>query len=324
MRSKRQGIVTTRKRPEDALLVRHLQRWLAEGRKRWRPATSAMYESLLDVHVAPAFKRRKLGSIASEDVREWQRDMVERGVGAVTRRRAQQMVAQALRPLVDRGDLPRNPFLVARLPKAKAPDVRVPTEAEVLALLRHCDDPQIRAMLLLAVTALLRIGEILALRLGDLDLKRGTIAVSSAVSRNPARKPLRRPSREAPPRELSIPPVTVAAIRAHLARKRKGLRGDPLFSRSGVPWDRHNFRNRAWQPLLKAAGVRHDLHFDALRHAGSGLLLKAGLPVHAVAKRARLADSRMLLERHGEPTPEKSDDATAKAANRLFRDILDE
>ena len=315
----------TKRRPSDEpFLADHLDRWLSAGAKRWRPATYDMYESLVNVHVVPAFRRKRLSAIGPEDVRAWQRDMAGRGIGAVTRRRAQQVAAQALRALIDRGALSRNPFVAAPLPKAPVSGARVPTEAEVARLLRHCDDPQVRGIVLLALTALLRIGEILSLRRRDLNLDARTITVPVSVSRNPANKPLRRREPEPEPRELGIPPVTATALRKALARRQDEPEDAPLFSRGGVPFDRHNFRNRVWLPLLKAARISEAVRFDSLRHAGSGLLLQAGVPVHEVAERARLADPRMLVERHGDAATPRPDDAIVRATERLVRDVLDE
>ena len=251
--------------------------------------------------------------------------MAERGVGAVTRKRAHQVVSQALRPLVDEGALGRNPFHIVKSPKVPRAKVYVPTSDQLRRLLDHCYDPATKAIVLLAATAMLRIGEIRTLMTGDLDVKRGELLVGSSVSRNPKRKPLRTRSTEPPPRLVQLPKVAVSALRDYLVGREKTKPDLPLFiGARGKQLNHKNFRNRVWIPLLKASGLSQDILFDSLRYAGSAMLLEAGVPAHAVAKRARLADTRMVIERHGALVKPDVDAVVVRTTNQLFQGMLDE
>lgn len=301
------------KRSFDSTLLRTLlAQWLAHGQKNWKPATYSLYEHLVRVHIAPAFHSRKVGSISTSNVRIWQHTMLIQGVGNTTRRRAQQIAAQALQPLVARGNLSRNAFRIAPIPEKPKPDVRVPTPSELRRLLIHTEETRTKAMILLSATTMLRIGEILDLKVNDVDLEHGRLRVPATVSRHPKTK-LNSLSKAIP-----LPSIVTTEIRRYLREQgRNARRSDLLFPGArNKKLDRHNFRNRVWVPLLRATGIDDDIHFDSLRYAGSALLLQSGTTTHVVASKARLTTTRMILERHGSSAHKVREAAAPGTANR--------
>lgn len=170
-------------------------------------------------------------------------------------------------------------------------------------------------MILLASTAMLRIGEIIALKVGDFDAKAATIPTHHAVSRKP-----KRGAKRVDNRTMSLPTMTVKAIRAYLRSRLDTRPSQPLFSgANGKKLSRHNFRNRVWVPLLEQAGLPAGVHFDSLRYSGTGMLLKSGLSTSTVASRARLKDARMIKERHADLVDKSQ--PSVRDLNRAFREM---
>lgn len=318
MRARRTNRPAEMPRKTAATLPAYLNRWLRLNRLRWKPATVASYGTLVRAHVVSYFLSRKISTINTTDVKSWQRDLKEQGVGASVRRRAQQVVAQALNDLVRAGGLNVNAFAVVPPPKSPRSKTAIPTMDDLRRLLNASEDPQVRAMILLAATSMLRFGEMLDLKVGDVDLKRKIVMVSSAVSPYPTRRGGRAPERSK--REFALPRVAIVALRAHLRSRGNAKESAPLFvGRSGKPFEPHNFRNRVWIPLVHAARLQ-DVHFDALRHLGTAILLESGIDPSLVAERARLMSTRML-ERHAKQAALENDDIVVKMTDEAFADL---
>lgn len=302
---------------ERTTLGPYLGRWLARIRRTRSAATYAMYETVVRLHVLPVLGSRRLETISTADVEAWQDRLVDQGVSPMVRRRAQQIAAQALQPLVDAGTLGRNVFRLVEPPTAAKPSKEVLKDDQLRRLLAHCSDAQVTAMILLASTAMLRIGEIVALKVGDFDGKTGTVTTNQAVSRKP-----KRGAKNEERRALPLPTMTVKAIRAYLKSRLSPKPMQPLFSgANGKRLNRHNFRNRVWVPLLEHSKLPLTAHFDSLRYSGTGMLLKSGLSTSAVASRARLKDARMIKERHANLID--SSQPTTRDLNKAFREMAE-
>jgi integrase len=303
----------------DQTLATYLRLWFRRNRKRWAPATCAMYEGLIELHLLPALGRRKLSSLTPDDVKNWNERLERRHVTPAIRRRAQQLAAQAMQPLVDGGVIGRNVFRIAPITEMPKPDVQTLTTEQLRRLLSHTDDPQTRAMILLASSAMLRIGEIIGLRIADVNLKERFVVVPASVSRKPKHGS---PEELRSFQRLPLPPVTIKAIETYVKTRSHIKSTQLLFSgASGKVLNRHNFRNRVWLALLERAGLPTDTHFDALRYAGRSMLLKAGVPASLVAKQSRLKDIRMVVERHGSVDGQLNE--VIQATDHIFRSVSD-
>lgn len=64
------------------------------------------------------------------------------------------------------------------------------------------------------------------------------------------------------------------------------------------------------------------MHFHALRHFGTSLLLETGIPVLVVAARCGHADTRMTLDRYGHIVFAGADREAARATDRIFRSLI--
>lgn len=309
-------------------LREYLAAWLAEGAERWKIATYRNYETWIRLHIVPTLGVHPVGSITKDDVRAWQLHLEKRKLGLNTRSRAHKMAAQAMQPLLDEGKIPYNPFRAAKPPKIPKADVYVPNTDELGRLVAACDTPQLRAIVILALTSVLRVSELCALRYpDDVDLGAAKLYVTASLNRDLKGRVFRdTPKTKSSNRVIALAGVAIEAIRNHIrARSRqKGLRNTPwLFTAgNGQPLERHNFRNRVWGPLLKKAGLPRNVHFHALRHAGISLLLDAGIPVLAVSARAGHADTRMTLDRYGHLVRAGSDREAAAASDRIIAGLM--
>jgi tyrosine recombinase XerC len=186
--------------------------------------------------------------------------------------------------LVSRGLLKENPVLAISAPKLPKRLPRPLTQAEIGALLEAPDasTPQgqrDRAMLEVLYAAGIRVSELLALNLTNLDLDHGEVRVLGKGAKE---------------RIVLIGEPAVAALRSYLAAGRVAL-----LSSSGVPekgWQRNRalFLNRFGKRLSvsmftrrlgeygRAAGIGHQVTPHMLRHTFATHLLDGGADLRSV------------------------------------------
>jgi integrase len=119
----------------------------------------------------------------------------------------------------------------------------------------------------------MRIGEVLALRWRDVDLKAGNIRIRQTVYEGHFDEPKTRRSNRAIP--LGRDAAEILSNRSSDSVKPDDL----IFStRRGTPWSRRNLLNRQLTPTCRALGLT-GVNWHWLRHAYATLLDSSGTPL---------------------------------------------
>jgi site-specific recombinase XerD len=141
------------------------------------------------------------------------------------------------------------------------------TRAEVAAILNACTDARHRAMLSVCYGCGLRLSEVLALRVGDIDSERKLLRIEQGKG--------------AKDRLVSISPALLEALRAYwrLYRPREWL----FTGRDGAPLCSGTLQ-RAYTRAKRHAGVTKVGGIHALRHAYATHQLAAGLQVERLQR----------------------------------------
>ena len=161
-----------------------------------------------------------------------------------------------------------------------------PLECARRRLLAASEEP-IRTIVLIAVMTGLRIGEILALRWGRINLAAGTLRVEETCYKGTFGTPKTRASR----REVPLTPGVVQALQARRASCRDIADGALVFStRLGTPLAAKNLRRRQLHPASQQAGLG-SLDWHSLRHTHGTLLHEQGTPLRVA--QAQLGHSHM-------------------------------
>jgi integrase len=166
-----------------------------EGGRRGRGLSEKAVVDLrwrLEVHLLPTFAKKRLDAITVEDVDRWRRAKVREGrIGAGSINKCLTTLGAILEVAVEYGHIDRNPA-VGKRRRLPAPPPRrtwLDRAAHIAALLDaagELDDEarsrkgQRRALIATLVLGGLRIGEMLDLKWGDVDLARGTLRVGRA------------------------------------------------------------------------------------------------------------------------------------------------
>ncbi len=145
--------------------------------------------------------------------------------------------------------------------------------------------PELRTLTTLAFWAHTRLGEVLALRRGDVLLERGQLRIErQAVEVDGVGARITEP-KAGSRRTITLPEPAVDALRAHLEDLPPGLPGAPLFTRPDGSELRAHHVHYAWKRARIRAGLL-DAHFHDLRHAGLTLSAQAGATLAEVMRRA--------------------------------------
>jgi integrase/recombinase XerD len=220
-------------------------------------------ETAVDLAIVSAY----LGALAKE------------GLGSRSMSRQLSALRGLMRFLVREGELARDPTALAARPK---PGRRLPRPLTREEMLRLLDAPKTnslrglrdRAMLSLAYAAGLRVTELVSLRLGDVDFRRGVVAAFGKGQKR----------RLVPLGEIAL--ADVESYRNALASSRAEQRrnaGSPLLfpAPSGRPLTRQAF----WKIVRRyalSAGINGAMHPHRLRHSFATHLLAGGADLRSV------------------------------------------
>jgi integrase len=252
-----------------------------------KPSTQEIYSFLLRKHLLPRFRDRRLCDITRAEVQQFLIGKLKSGYAWETTHHLRSLLSKVIGTAVDWNYLSDNPVRGAKMPERslKRPH-RFLSLDEARRLIEASDEP-VRTIVLLAVMTGLRIGEILALRWGRIDLGAGKLRVEETCYKGKFGTPKTRASR----REVPLTPGVVQALQAHHVNSRDTANEALVFAtRSGTPLASNNLRKRQLHPASKQAGLG-SIDWHSLRHTHGTLLHEQGTPLRVA--QAQLGHSHM-------------------------------
>jgi integrase len=290
------------------------ERWYTRRRdvKKWKPSVRRDYRSLLDHYLIPAFGDWTLDAVTTEAIERWRAEALTDG--SIRRRTAKKLVA-ALDGIFEQArksyGLSLNPAQnVEQIGISSKPEQHAfYTMEEVHALVRAARNKQFGAIFLTAAFTGSTMGEVLALRLRDVDFAGDAIRISgSSDAVGGVDVPKGSEGR-------TVPMVTEVAqtLAAHLHRERFTNPGDYVFvDDHGGNLERRVVRRR-YRAAQKNAGLK-PIRLQDLRHTFGSLESNIGSMVevqHSLGRVLNAYDrlvSLMREERRRDPGPAKQRD----------------
>lgn len=284
-----------------------------------RATTAARDAHVLRTHLLPALGAKPLAKITRLDVRRLVDSMAER-LAPATVRTDFGVLKAVLNAAVDAEVIWRSPCRGVRLPSARPPDRRTLTPAELVGL-AEAMAPRYRAIVYLAGVLGLRWSEIAGLRIGDVDVARATITVSSTLAEVNGKLIMDQDTKSSHSHRLmAVPAFVMEILAAHLADR--GVDADQrsalvFAAPQGGPLRATNFRVRIWGPAVRAAGL-DGLTLHGLRHVAASLMVDTGEPARVLQHRLGHSSARLSLERYAHVS-DAADRAAAARLDDLFR-----
>jgi integrase len=248
-------------------LREYSQAWLAERTVRGRPLavrTRETYQNSLDRWVLPALGGLPLDRITPAAVRRWHAE-TSAATGPTATRQAYALLHAILATAVADDALPRNPCRIKGAGQARSDERPLLDVDQVQHLSAHMPE-NLRGLVELAFWAHLRLGELLALRIGDIDMDAGTVAVQRQVVETDT-GPVESPPKAGSQRVVHLPPQGVSTLAEHLKTRSPALPTARLFVRRDGRTLRAHHVHAAWSTARRAADLP-DVHLHDLRHAG--------------------------------------------------------
>ena len=281
-----------------------LGEWLGQHRARVRPSTYERYEGSLRLWVVPHIGMVQLTELTHRHIEEMHRVAMKAGLSPQTVRRNHSPLRGALQDAVRDGVLPHNPAVLVRLPPIHKPEIQTFTHGELQRFLDGNREHQLYPVYHLALYSGLRLGEILALRVGrDIDLATRTLTVRETRRQGVTGPPKSKESA----RRVMLAPLAADVLDGATANKGWGQLAFPMHS---------SFVTHSMPRACNRAGVK-SVRFHDLRHTHATLLLAAGENIHAVSARLGHASVGFTLSVYGHVMPgmqEKLAEATASWA----------
>lgn len=280
----------------------YAEAWLASGGRRGslKPRTTDLYRAHLDRFILPTFGALKLDRITPTRVRTWYGSL---DATKPTQRRQVYGLMSAIMATAYRDRIiNEQPCTVDGAHKLdRSRTTTVATLAEVQAIADGIA-PRYRAAVLLAVWCSLRQGELLELRRSDVDLVRGEVSITRAVTRTSAGPVVGLPKSDAGIRTVSIPPHVLPDVKRHLTRYVDADQDALLFPARGGGWLQPSSLYRVFYRARDLAG-RPDLRWHDLRHTGATLAAQSGATVADVMRRVGHSTTRAaMLYQHASDT----------------------
>lgn len=265
-------------------------RWL-DQRHDLRPRTAEDYESLLSVHLLPAFGPRQLARITPSMVRDWYVGTSRTVPGRA--HKSYRLLRTILNTAVADERILRNPCKVKGAGQDRSAERVIPTVAEVEAL-AEAMPPHLSLLVLLAAWCGFRRGELLGLRRCDIDLVHGSIRIERAAHQlRDGTLSVGPPKTDAGRRCVHFPPPLAKDIAHHL-KTYVAVQPDALiFTGEKKGPLRPHVLQLSWARARRAVGVNYRLH--DLRHLGATLAANTGASTKEIMRRLGHASPQAAL-----------------------------
>lgn len=280
-------------------------------------ATQKSYSLLLRTHLRPRFRDSRLCDITRAEVQQFITGKLKDGYAWETTNHFRTLLSKIMSTAVSWNYLSDNPVRGVKMPERtlKRPH-RFLTMDEVRRLITTSEEP-VRTIVMLATMTGLRIGEILALRWGRINLTAGTLRVEETCYHGRFGTPKTKASR----RELPLPSAVVHALLTHRSRSSNTSDEVLVFCTSnGTPLASNNLRKRQLRPACLRAGLA-PINWHTLRHTHGTLLHEQGTPLRVA--QAQLGHSHMTttLEIYTHASASAQRHAVEQLENQLFPNV---
>ncbi|MEJ7842886.1 MAG: site-specific integrase, partial [Rubrobacter sp.] len=189
----------------------YLARWLDTVRDTVKMNTWKHHEINVRVHLCPSLGSTKLDKLNPFQVQSFYRRKLDDGQSPASVLKVHNTLSKALKAAVRWRLLPLNPCSDVTPPRPSKANVHALEVREMKALLKAAEDTDLYALWVTLATTAIRIGEALALRQDDIDLKARTLRVNGTLGRDGVGSPKTAASR----RTIKLPKITVSALKQH-------------------------------------------------------------------------------------------------------------
>jgi integrase len=330
----RAGTYTT---PSKATVESFLvEEWLPAVQANIRPATWEHYQIMARSYVVPPIGSLRLSDLQATHLNALYSELLLKGraqagprrslgLSPKTVRNIHTMLHKALSDAVKWDRIPRNPASRAEPPRAKTPEMKVWSAAQLRTFLECCEDDRLYAVWLLMCTTGMRRGEVAGLRWTDLDLDNSRLSVVQTIVAVEARAIISEPKTTRGRRSIALDAATVSALRSlRKTQLEERLRlgefyedtGLVVVHETGLPVSPRLLT--MWFARMGADYGLPAIRLHDLRHSYATAALAAGVPAKIVSERLGHANIAITLDTYSHVLPNMQEQAAEQVAQLIL------
>lgn len=317
--------------PSKATVAEYLREWL-DNDHDLAPKTRERYRELTELQIVPHLGEELLQRLKPKRVQDWHSTLLKSGgkrgqpLSARTVGHAHRVLHRALQRAVESEVLARNVASIISPPKVEEEEIEILTEDQINTVIDKLLGHPLYEIAVVDLATGMRRGEMLAVRLSDVDLDGATVRIERSLEETGTGLRFKPPKTKHGKRTISLPPNAVAVLREHrrkLLEKRMALGlgkpdGDTLLfgELDGSP-RRPDQLSWLWRSACKSLKLPQ-VSFHALRHTHASALIAAGLDVVLISRRLGHGSPHVTLRVYGHLF-KRDDRAAAHAIEAAMR-----
>jgi integrase len=292
------------------------------------------YKGIVENHIVPALGRLPLQKLTALHIethyarlaKEGRKDGREGGLSAQTLLHHHRLISEAMAKAVAWKLRTHNPAEGVTPPTVKPREVTPIDETQTAWLLTAAEGTRLYIPIMLAVSAGLRRGEILALRWAEVDWDHAVLTVRRALEESTAGVAFKEPKSRSGHRTVALPELLLEALRRHRANQQvyrdtleDGYRHNDLVCcvEDGSVWKPSAFTS-AYRNLLRRRKLSGP-NFHALRHSHVSHLLKNGVDPKVISKRLGHSRASFTMDVYAHLMPGQDEEAAKRIDTALRR-----
>lgn len=287
--------------------------------QRLRENSIRTKEYIVELKILPYFGKKKVADITAADIRHWQNSMMKQGYSQTYLKTIHNQLSAIFNYAVRFYDLPKNPCSQAgSMGKGKADEMQFWTKEEFDTFIECVKDKELSyyAFLTLYWTGI-RLGELLALTLADLNIEEKTLSINKSYQRIEKRDVITEPKTQKGKRVITLPDFLVEELEEYVGKLYGMTNKDRLFMITKTYLEKEMIRG------TKLSGVKR-IRLHDLRHSHASLLIsKLGAQPNLVAERLGHEKIQTTLSIYSHLYPEQSRDL-ANQLNGLMEEDEEE
>ncbi len=247
---------------------------------RVRKSTYINKSCIIKDKILPYFGERITDSITPSDIRRWQDDLMRRGYADTYLHTIHEQLSAIFNYAVKYYDLPRNPCVAAgSMGKGFASEMEIWTIGEFYQFIESMKDrPAAYMAFMILFWTGLRLGEMLALTVSDIDLNKRTLRVNKSLQHIQGFDIISEPKTPKSNRIISIPDVLAKELSVYMDTLNNPTPDTRLVLLS------KNLLEKLFKRGIRKTGVK-DIHIHCLRHSHTAIIASLGAtPVEAAER----------------------------------------
>ena len=285
-----------------------LKIYYSDMETRLREHTLRTKRYIIDLKVLPYFGKMKMNEIKATDIRKWQNELMQQDYAPTYLRTIHNQVSALFNYAVQYYDLPNNPCRKAgSIGKKNADEMQFWTKVEFEGFLDSVMNKRqsYMAFMTLFWTGM-RLGELLALTVGDVNFYKRTISIMKSYQRISDRDVITEPKTPKSKRVITIPHFLVVDLQDYIGSMYGAQKQDRLF-----PITKYYLEHEMQRGIKESGMKRIQLH--DLRHSHASMLVEMGFSPLEIANRLGHEKIETTLNTYSHLYPNKQE----KLADRL-------